>query len=83
MNNRVVVKKSVELGVWQGLGGAITEATAYNFAKLSKEKQQKFLDAYFGKNGLDYRLARISIGSIFFFIICYFLTLFLFQATKK
>lgn len=63
MNNRVVVKKSVELGVWQGLGGAITEATAYNFAKLSKEKQQKFLDAYFGKNGLDYRLARISIGS--------------------
>ena len=63
MESRIVVKKDFELGTWQGLGGAITEATAYNFSKLSQEKQQKLIEAYFGKSGLDYRWVRISIGS--------------------
>ncbi len=63
MESRIVVKKDIELGTWQGLGGAITEATAYNFSKLSREKQQKLIKAYFGKSGLDYRWVRISIGS--------------------
>ena len=61
MNRIIITDKS--LGVWQGLGGAITEATAYNFAKLDSEKQKKLLDLYYGKNGLDYRWGRISIGS--------------------
>ncbi|MBR3332220.1 hypothetical protein IKG28_01150 [Candidatus Saccharibacteria bacterium] len=61
MNRIIITDKS--LGVWQGLGGAITEATAYNFAKLDSEKQKKLLDLYYGKNGLDYGWGRISIGS--------------------
>lgn len=60
--NRIIVT-DIELGTWQGLGGAITEATAYNFAKLDLDKQKKLLDLYYGKNGLDYRWGRISIGS--------------------
>lgn len=60
--NKIIVT-DIELGTWQGLGGAIAEATAYNFAKLDSEKQKKLLDLYYGKNGLDYRWGRISIGS--------------------
>ena len=63
MRTEIIVRKDIPLGVWQGMGGAITEATAYNFSKLSAQKQQKFLNAYYGKNGLDYRWGRISIGS--------------------
>ena len=44
-------------------GGAVTEATAYNFARLSAKRQREFLRAYFGKNGLNYDWVRISIGS--------------------
>lgn len=51
------------LGTWQGLGGAITEATAYNYARLSPDKKRRLLEAYYGKNGLDYRWGRLSIGS--------------------
>lgn len=61
MNEIIISDKS--LGVWRGLGGAITEATAYNFAKLSGDKQKKLLELYYGKDGLDYRWGRISIGS--------------------
>ena len=63
MNSEVIIEKNVRLGTWQGLGGAITEATAYNFAKLEPAKQRKLVDAYYSKGGLDYRWGRISIGS--------------------
>ena len=63
MSANVVVQKAVTLGTWQGMGGAITEATAYNFSKLSATKQRELLDAYYGKRGLDYCWGRIGIGS--------------------
>lgn len=63
MTTEILIKSDTELGVWQGIGGAITEATAYNYSKLKPKKRQKFLNAYYGKNGLDYRWGRISIGS--------------------
>lgn len=63
MKNEIIVQANVELGTWQGLGGAITEATAYNFAKLSSTKKSQLLEAYYGKDGLDYRWGRLSIGS--------------------
>ena len=47
-----------------GIGGAITDASAEVFAKLSKEKQQQFLTAYYDtEKGIGYSLARTSIGS--------------------
>ena len=63
MSIKVTVKPDIELGTWQGMGGALTEATAYNFSKLSPQKRRKLIDAYFGRSGIDYRWVRISIGS--------------------
>ncbi|MBC7510365.1 MAG: glycoside hydrolase family 30 protein [Ferruginibacter sp.] len=47
-----------------GIGAAITDASAEVFARLSKEKQQEFLKAYFDVNkGIGYTLGRTSIHS--------------------
>ncbi|MEQ1587612.1 MAG: glycoside hydrolase family 30 protein [Cyclobacteriaceae bacterium] len=47
-----------------GIGGAITDASAEVFAKLSKEKQQELVSAYYDQqNGIGYSLARTNIGS--------------------
>ncbi|MGV3461277.1 MAG: glycoside hydrolase family 30 protein [Flavobacterium sp.] len=47
-----------------GIGGAITDASAETFAKLSPKAQQQFLDAYYDVNkGIGYTLARTNIHS--------------------
>ncbi|MFG4001247.1 glycoside hydrolase family 30 protein [Flavobacterium aquidurense] len=47
-----------------GIGGAITDASAEVFAKLSPKNQQEFLTAYYDKNkGIGYSLARTNIHS--------------------
>lgn len=47
-----------------GIGGAITDASAEVFAKLTNEKQQELLTAYYDqKNGIGYSLARTNINS--------------------
>jgi len=50
--------------IFLGIGGAITDASAEVFAKLSPKKQQEFLTAYYDKNkGIGYTLARTNIHS--------------------
>ena len=47
-----------------GIGGALTDASAETFAKLSKSKQQEFLEAYYSKDkGIGYTLGRLTIHS--------------------
>ena len=46
-----------------GIGGAITDASAEVFATLNKEKQEEFLQAYFGKDGIGYNVIRTNIHS--------------------
>ncbi|MFY0606810.1 MAG: glycoside hydrolase family 30 protein [Cyclobacteriaceae bacterium] len=46
-----------------GVGGAITDASAEVFAKLSPGKQQELLDAYFSDEGINYNIVRTSIHS--------------------
>jgi glucosylceramidase len=47
-----------------GIGGAITDASAEVFAKLSNEKQQELLNAYYNKeSGIGYSLMRTTIHS--------------------
>jgi glucosylceramidase len=47
-----------------GIGGALTDASAETFAKLSKEKQQEFMQAYYSPTkGIGYTLARTTIHS--------------------
>jgi glucosylceramidase len=47
-----------------GIGGALTDASAEVYAKLSKEKQKELLSAYYDKeNGIGYTLGRTNIQS--------------------
>jgi O-glycosyl hydrolase len=47
-----------------GIGGALTDASAETFAKLSKDKQQELIDAYYDNaKGIGYSLARTQIHS--------------------
>ncbi|MCW4468090.1 glycosyl hydrolase [Flavobacterium sp. MFBS3-15] len=46
-----------------GIGGAITDASAEVFAKLSPEKQKEFLNAYFSSDGIGYSIIRTHIHS--------------------
>ena len=46
-----------------GLGGAITESSAYNYSKLDKKNKKNLINSYFSKSGLNYNFGRISIGS--------------------
>jgi glucosylceramidase len=47
-----------------GIGGAITDASAEVFAKLSKDKQKEFMNSYYDKEkGIGYSLLRTTIHS--------------------
>lgn len=48
---------------WLGLGGSITQASGENFNKLAPEKQQRFIEDYFGSKGLNYQFLRMPIAS--------------------
>jgi len=54
-----------------GFGGAFTEATALNFAKLSKENQQRVIDTYWGEDGIGYTMGRVPINSCDFSVESY------------
>jgi glucosylceramidase len=59
----VVVNPLKTFQTFLGIGGAITDASAEVFAKLSEKKQQEFLDAYYGEKGINYSLMRTNIHS--------------------
>jgi len=60
----VFVNPNKQYQTFIGIGGAITDASAEVFAKLSKNKQQELLDAYYDKEkGIGYTLARTTIHS--------------------
>lgn len=47
-----------------GIGGALTDASAETFAKLSKKEQQKFLTAYYNpEKGIGYTFGRTNLNS--------------------
>lgn len=47
-----------------GIGGAITDASAEVFAKLSPDKQQEFLNAYYSTDkGIGYTIVRTNMNS--------------------
>ena len=60
----VFVDPSHSFQSFVGIGGALTDAVAETFAKLSREKQRELLRAYYDKkDGLGYTLGRININS--------------------
>tara|TARA_B100001123_G_C15299292_1_gene1020435 strand:+ start:817 stop:2178 length:1362 start_codon:yes stop_codon:yes gene_type:complete len=46
-----------------GFGGAFTEAAASVYHKLDNEKKEEIIQAYFGKQGNEYSMARTHINS--------------------
>ncbi len=62
VDNKIVINNDC-ITTWLGMGGAITEASAYNYSLLSKAKKREIIDSYYSCNGLNYELGRVSIGS--------------------
>lgn len=59
----VFVNPNKNFQTFLGIGGAITDASAEVFAKLSKDKQEEFLNAYYSEDGINYNIIRTSIHS--------------------
>ena len=60
----VFVNPNSKFQTFLGIGGAITDASAEVFTKLSKEKQTELLEAYYSKNnGIGYSIIRTNIHS--------------------
>jgi glucosylceramidase len=60
----VFVEPTKTFQKFMGIGGAITDASAEVFAKLSKDKQKEFMNAYYDKEkGIGYSLLRTTIHS--------------------
>ncbi|NPE30641.1 glycoside hydrolase family 30 protein [Methanococcoides sp. SA1] len=58
----VFVNPNKSFQTFWGIGGALTDASAEVFAKLSKKKQKEFLKAHYDvKDGIGYTLARTNI----------------------
>ncbi|MBQ9784976.1 MAG: glucosylceramidase [Clostridia bacterium] len=62
--NAINVYPEIEKHTLMGLGGAFTEAAAYNYANLTPEAKKEFLTRCFDKkNGAGYTVGRVHIGS--------------------
>ena len=59
----ITIMPSNEKQNFIGFGAALTEASAYCFSLLSKQKQNEFLNDCFGENGLNYNISRLTIAS--------------------
>jgi glucosylceramidase len=61
--SKITINKDVKFQKITGFGGAFTESSAYNLNKLSKEKRDEVLKAYFSKEGANYSLTRTHMNS--------------------
>lgn len=61
--NSIFVNPNNTFQTFIGIGGAITDASAEVFAKLSTKKQEELITAYYGEEGIAYTLMRTSIHS--------------------
>ncbi|MFK7953475.1 MAG: glycoside hydrolase family 30 beta sandwich domain-containing protein [Ekhidna sp.] len=59
----IFVNPSKEFQTFVGIGGAITDASAEVFSKLSEDKKEEFLNAYYSDSGISYSLLRTTIHS--------------------
>lgn len=62
-SKRIIVFPEYTYQDWLGFGGAFTESAGYTLSKMSPEKQEEMLDAYFGENGINYNFCRNHINS--------------------
>ncbi|MBN1407426.1 MAG: hypothetical protein JW956_06545, partial [Calditrichaceae bacterium] len=69
--NVIVIKPELRYQQIVGIGGAFTEASAYNLNQLTKDKRDEILDAYFSPKGAAYSLTRTHINSCDFSLSSY------------
>ena len=62
--NSIIVKKDLHRQKILGFGGAFTEASASIYHKLDKAKKNEIIQAYFGKRGNAYNMARTHINTV-------------------
>ena len=48
---------------FEGFGAALTESAGYTLSRMSSEKREEILEAYYGKNGIGYTLGRVPMDS--------------------
>jgi len=59
----VTVTPGVQRQVLEGIGGALTEASAYVLAHLQKPQRDGLLDRFYGPHGARFSMARTPIGA--------------------
>ena len=63
LDNVIQINKDKVINKYIGMGGAITNATSYNYSLLNKGKKSELIKLLFSKKYLNYNFGRISIGS--------------------
>jgi glucosylceramidase len=59
----VYVNENITFQTFEGIGGAVTDASAETFAKLPQQKQKEFLTSCFDqKEGIGYSIVRVNIA---------------------
>lgn len=62
-NHVVNLYPQIEYQRWEGFGGAITEAAAYNYSLMDEAQKKTLIEAYFSPERMNYQLVRIPIDS--------------------
>lgn len=62
-NELINLYPEVEYQVFNGFGGAFTEAAGYTLSKMSNDVYEKVINDYFGEDGLRYTFCRTHIDS--------------------
>ena len=62
-SKRIIVFPEYTYQEWLGFGGAFTESAGYTLSKMSPDKQEEMINAYFGENGINYNFCRNHIHS--------------------
>ena len=60
---KLTINSNIKYQKHLGFGGALTDAACISFNYLDEEEQERYLNAYFSKDGLDYNLLRYPLGS--------------------
>lgn len=64
MENHIVnLYPEAKFEIFEGFGGAITDAAAYVYSLMSEEQKRQLMEAYFSEDGMKYRIVRIHMDS--------------------
>lgn len=61
--NVVNIYGHIKYQVFEGFGGALTDASGFVFSKMSPEQQKEMLDMYFKEENMGYNQVRIHMDS--------------------